>query len=121
MVGKNTRFWTQDNSFGADYTNNRRQYAVYDDEGHITDSINLHYDYDASGRAPSYGDWTSTVGGDGTGHPLQPGYQVDSGYDGSGTAAKQMQIIRSKVLIDTGPQHRLLRKQLPLTTCAAPP
>src|SRR6266851_7763325 len=92
MINRSSRLWTQDNSEGASFTNNRRQYWGHDAEGHAT-TVGDSYGYDVTAKPTSYA--AAWIGN-------QRALEVASSYEGSGAPAKQVQTTREGFYDDYG-------------------
>ena len=79
---------------GASFTNNRRQYWSYDNEGNLGVDFDANYGYDAAGRQNHF---TANVyvGGSPTPHPQQSVMEILQTFDGNSTPVKKTTITRS--------------------------
>jgi YD repeat-containing protein len=106
MTSKSGRFWRQSLSDSGTYINNRRQYWSYDAEGNAGGDGKSH-SYDAAGKQIMVTSGTETVGGSGTGHPVQSGWEIAQTYDVEGKPVKRLETRRSEEYIGEGPQTNI--------------
>jgi YD repeat-containing protein len=83
---------------GGTFTNNRRQYWSYDEEGHLGADFDASYGYDAAGRQNHF-IANAYVGGWPTPHPQQSVMEITQTFDGNSTPVKKTTITRSEYYV----------------------
>jgi YD repeat-containing protein len=104
LTSKSGRFWRQWLSDSGTYINNRRQYWTYDAEGNLLGGDGKAHTYDAAGEQAHVATVTEIVGGTGTGHPVQPGWEIAQTYNVEGKPVKRLETRRTEEMIGEGPQ-----------------
>jgi len=92
----------------ASYTNNRRQYWMYDAQGNVTMDARYSHTFDAAGEsreAIAY----QNVGDGSTQFPSQPQLEITQNYDADGASRKRIQIARQNVYDDWDENHPLVQ------------
>ena len=90
------RIWSGSmQSESTTFTNNKRQYWLYDAEGNVNTDSDANYGYDAAGRQNHFNSH-ATVGGWPTQHPQQSAMEILQTFDGNSTPVKKTTITRSE-------------------------
>jgi YD repeat-containing protein len=93
-TARSYRIWSSSmQSDGGTFTNNRRQFWTYDNEGNLGSDPDASYGYDAAGRQNHFVS-NVTVGGWPTEHPQQPAMEILQTFDGDSASAKKTTINR---------------------------
>jgi hypothetical protein len=107
LTSKSGRFWRQSLADSGTNINNRRQYWSYDAEGNVVGGDGKSHTYDAAGKQTLAMSATDMVGGSGTGHPAQPGWEIAQTYNVEGKPIKRLETRRSEEMIGEGPQTNI--------------
>ncbi|HEY0763242.1 MAG TPA: DUF4214 domain-containing protein [Pyrinomonadaceae bacterium] len=98
-TGLTSRVWTETpQTQNVSFTNNRRQYWSYDNEGHLTSDLQALYNYDAAGRPREF-KANTYVGGWPTSYPTQSVQEVSQTFDGNSAPVKKTTINRWEELV----------------------
>ena len=98
-TGLSSRVWTETpQTQNVSFTNNRRQYWSYDNEGHLTSDLQALFTYDAAGRPREF-KANTYVGGWPTSYPTQSVQEVSQTFDGNSAPVKKTTINRWEELV----------------------
>jgi YD repeat-containing protein len=93
-TARSYRIWSGSmQSDGATFTNNKRQFWSYDNEGNLGGDFEATYGYDAAGRQNQFNS-NATVGGWPTQFPQQPAMEISQTFDGNSATVKKTTINR---------------------------
>ena len=98
-TSRSHRLWTQSTQTeSVNFTNNRRQYWFYDNEGNLTGDFDAVYGYDAAGRQNQF-IANVHIGGWPTSYPDQSVLEVSQTFDGNSAPAKKTTTNRWEELV----------------------
>jgi len=93
-TSRSYRIWTESpQTENVSFTDNRRQYCFYDNEGHLTSDFDAVYGYDAAGRQNQFMA-NVYIGGWPTQYPTQSVMEISQTFDGNSAPAKKTTINR---------------------------
>ena len=99
-VSRTYRLWSEGElTDDAAFTNNRRQWWQYDNEGNLTGDHDGNYQYDAANRQNQFIS-AESVGGLPSAYPMQSLMEVSQTFDGTSAPAKKTTINRWEELIN---------------------
>jgi hypothetical protein len=98
-TARSYRIWSGSmQSDGATFTNNKRQWWSYDNDGNLAGDFDASYGYDAAGRQNQFNS-SATVGGWPTQYPQQSAMEISQTFDGDSVPAKKTTITRSEYYV----------------------